>query len=249
MAANKAGMTTREEFETFIQTTFNKNVVQFSLEVGTDREYIYSDTRDLHGVWQASRTKALEEAAAWIPVSERLPNENERVLIQFKEFIPKRGEFYVVRFGEISLGHWRPEGGNGNFDSYVRAWMPLPRVPDLALRSNLPLGHPERMKQPGTTRHLKLDETAPVESATAGESRETGCKQMLEALRELRTDILCRTTTREMTNVELLAVRKLEALLSGTGDFIDRNGLLTHYCGFHLTIDEFKAKHCPRCHK
>lgn len=37
---------------------------------------------------------------------------------------PIRGE--AIRIGHVSLGHWRPRGGNGNFDADVLGWMPLP---------------------------------------------------------------------------------------------------------------------------
>jgi len=64
----------------------------------------------------------------WIKVSDQLPPENKRVLVWYKTHVPG-GVEYVARFGEISCGHWRPEGGNGNFDSHVSHWMPVPEGP------------------------------------------------------------------------------------------------------------------------
>ena len=34
-----------------------------------------------------------------------------------------------IRIGHVSCGHWRPSGGNGNFDADVLGWMPLPSYP------------------------------------------------------------------------------------------------------------------------
>lgn len=31
--------------------------------------------------------------------------------------------------GHVSNGHWRPNGGNGNFDSRYKAWCELPELP------------------------------------------------------------------------------------------------------------------------
>ena len=57
----------------------------------------------------------------WISVKDRLPEIHEDVLIWF------RG---TVCFGDrTSDGHWRPEGGNGNFDDDITHWMPLPDPP------------------------------------------------------------------------------------------------------------------------
>jgi hypothetical protein len=70
--------------------------------------------------------KGLQAEARWIPVSERLPNSYERVLVWFLDH-----DLPHVRFGSIASGHWRPEGGNGNFDDVVTHWMPLPAAPNL----------------------------------------------------------------------------------------------------------------------
>lgn len=34
-----------------------------------------------------------------------------------------------IRIGHVWCGHWRPSGGNGNFDADVLGWMPLPDKP------------------------------------------------------------------------------------------------------------------------
>ena len=64
----------------------------------------------------------------WIPVSERLPDIGVMVLAWFAW--PHVDHSYRhVEMAEISTGHWRPKGGNGNFDEYVTHWMPLPEPP------------------------------------------------------------------------------------------------------------------------
>src|ERR1700733_14341708 len=64
----------------------------------------------------------------WVSVEESLPAEKTRVLVWFRENDPD-GPRWLPRFGEISCGHWRPEGGNGNFDDRITHWMPLPCAP------------------------------------------------------------------------------------------------------------------------
>lgn len=71
---------------------------------------------------EAEKAKA---AMRWIPVSERLPKEDERVLIWFEW--GSRDAY--IEFGRHINGHFRPTGGNGNFDDCVRYWMPLPAAP------------------------------------------------------------------------------------------------------------------------
>lgn len=61
----------------------------------------------------------------WIPCAERRPAENVYVLVWYHASYPG----WRVSIGEISCGHWRPEGGNGNFDADITHWMPLPEPP------------------------------------------------------------------------------------------------------------------------
>jgi len=65
------------------------------------------------------------ERLHWIPVTERLPLNDELVMIWFEWGMHEKR----VAFGRRVNGHWRPEGGNGNFDDSVNWWMPLPAAP------------------------------------------------------------------------------------------------------------------------
>lgn len=70
--------------------------------------------------------------STWVSVKHKLPDKGIKVLIVYQE---TKSE-YGIRFGYITFdGHWRPEGGNGNFDKYITHWMPLPELP----RKVLPL--------------------------------------------------------------------------------------------------------------
>jgi hypothetical protein len=70
----------------------------------------------------------------WISVNDRLPVQSS----------PEKRNFVIAwfnwkdggkhwrsshQFAERSNGHWRPIGGNGNFDEFVTHWMPLPEPP------------------------------------------------------------------------------------------------------------------------
>jgi len=75
-----------------------------------------------------------EDMSEWISVKDSLPDESTLdkqnfVLTWFRGTGWKDHDPWQVEIGEISSGHWRPRGGNGNFDDRVTHWMPLPEPP------------------------------------------------------------------------------------------------------------------------
>ena len=71
--------------------------------------------------------KALEQEPRWIPVSEKLPENKETVLVTFKHFVSGN----TIGLGSVILlrgkPHWHVREQNlGTYD--VLAWMPLPKA-------------------------------------------------------------------------------------------------------------------------
>ena len=69
----------------------------------------------------------------WIAVSEKLPVEStleqRHYVLAWFNWGADRNWYQAHQFAEIVSGHWRPSGGNGNFDKYVTHWMSLPPAP------------------------------------------------------------------------------------------------------------------------
>lgn len=84
----------------------------------------------------AARAPSPEAASIWRDPKDKpphLPGEHhsQSVLLLMKRhgWIDEER----IKIGHVSVGHWRPSGGNGNFDDDVEGWMPLPSVPSAAL--------------------------------------------------------------------------------------------------------------------
>jgi hypothetical protein len=70
------------------------------------------------------------DAAEWIPVSERLPEEGVDVLVFTKEGkFDSRPNRHVASFDED--GEWYPSHGDGYMFPVVTHWMPLPEPPEV----------------------------------------------------------------------------------------------------------------------
>lgn len=81
--------------------------------------------------WQAVAEKAVEiQKNKWVPVSERLPEDMQRVLIWFEYY--RYGDFNCMYqtygFGYVCDGEWSPfiNGETGWQDKRIIAWQPLP---------------------------------------------------------------------------------------------------------------------------
>jgi hypothetical protein len=70
-----------------------------------------------HGYAQAKRDLQEPKTGHWIPVSERLPEINDDVLISLE---------WGIDIGRYSGGEWCSEWINNYDDGNVYAWMPLP---------------------------------------------------------------------------------------------------------------------------
>ena len=84
-------------------------------------------SQEVHELWAEIETRdkrvaELEAAQRWIPVSERLPEENVTVLV-----VTKRNRNPVVAW--MRLGFWRSRGVD--FALSVTHWMPLPQPPEV----------------------------------------------------------------------------------------------------------------------
>lgn len=70
-----------------------------------------------------------KNAVQWIPVTERLPERNESVLLCMKNRSSRTG--MCIQTGSYDNGFWFVQGAAGyeslaTFEFYVLAWMPLP---------------------------------------------------------------------------------------------------------------------------
>lgn len=96
---------------------------------------VYDDTYDviIHCESEEEQNRVTETLKKtvnpWIPITERLPETDDYILISFENFnVPQVGRYEV---GEDSSGEFYP--GDENFtytsiDLYVNAWMPLPKT-------------------------------------------------------------------------------------------------------------------------
>ncbi len=75
--------------------------------------------------------KDLPDGPSWRKAEdkpEHLPGEyhSRPVLLLMKANRWADNDWGRIKIGHVSIGHWRPAGGNGNFDDDVEGWMELP---------------------------------------------------------------------------------------------------------------------------
>ena len=85
--------------------------------------------------WASEDTPAPEATPhEWRDPKDKPPNlpgehHSQDVLLKMNPRRMLGDDDHGIRIGHVSCGHWRPSGGNGNFDADVLGWMPLPSYP------------------------------------------------------------------------------------------------------------------------
>ena len=106
---------TCEKFK-FSRSDITGEITNYSIEGIEDNKPLFFRAEDIECIWQ--KMDALKMPYEWIPVSERLPKQQQTVLIQ--------------DFGQITIGYLNAENrwrNLTNLDDYLKgvvAWMPLP---------------------------------------------------------------------------------------------------------------------------
>lgn len=77
---------------------------------------------------EVSRILAEEEkTGGWIPVTERLPEDDKYIMISFENFtLPDIGRYEVDKDGNGAFYPGDDEKSYTAYDLYVNAWIPLP---------------------------------------------------------------------------------------------------------------------------
>lgn len=106
---------TCEKFK-FSRSDITGEITNYSIEGIEDNKPLFFRAEDIECIWQ--KMDALKMPYEWIPVSERLPKQQQPVLIQ--------------DVGQITIGYLNEENrwrNLTNLDDYLKgvvAWMPLP---------------------------------------------------------------------------------------------------------------------------
>jgi len=105
----------------------------FNAAVGISRECIATEMQrpiDIGIVWAADRISTLEEAQRWIPVSERLPENYQRVIACGTDYANE-----PVGAAKFIDGKWYDQDVVDNCGDWERLynvthWLPLPAPPE-----------------------------------------------------------------------------------------------------------------------
>ncbi len=91
----------------------------------------YDDTYDIviHCETEEEKKKAIErlESTNWIPVSKRLPESNDYILVSFKNYtLPSIGRYEADEDGGGAFYPGDEDRSYASFGVFVNAWRPLP---------------------------------------------------------------------------------------------------------------------------
>lgn len=68
-----------------------------------------------------------EKTGGWIPVTERLPEDDKYIMISFENStLPDIGRYEADKDGNGAFYPWDDEKSYVEYDLFVNAWMPLP---------------------------------------------------------------------------------------------------------------------------
>lgn len=71
--------------------------------------------------------RILEQESGWIPVTERLPEDDKYIMVSFDNFtLPDIGRYEVDKDGNGAFYPGDDEKSYTAYDLYVNAWIPLP---------------------------------------------------------------------------------------------------------------------------
>ena len=91
----------------------------------------YDDTYDIviHCETEEEKKKAIErlESTNWIPVSKRLPESNDYILVSFENYtLPSIGRYEADEDGGGAFYPGDKDRSYASFGVFVNAWRPLP---------------------------------------------------------------------------------------------------------------------------
>ena len=112
-----------------VQDVSTKQVKYSDDWVDWDAPYLYTDEKEAEAKTRQLRNQRKRLESGWIPVTERLPENGDYVLMSFENFPLASTGYYVGNKetgGNWYLANWIDEYTCLANDLFVNAWMPLP---------------------------------------------------------------------------------------------------------------------------
>lgn len=113
-----------------VQDVSTKQVKYSDDWVDWDAPYLYTDEKEAEAKTRQLRNQRKRLESGWIPVTERLPENGDYVLMSFENFPLASTGYYVGNKetgGNWYLANWIDEYTCLANDLFVNAWMPLPK--------------------------------------------------------------------------------------------------------------------------